>query len=148
MFSKYLSHRDRQSPVSVRFQIRHLCPLSLLLCVWREERWLYCLFSQAPPLGSLRASKRTLNLRSFWKLRKLWFLYLHIRYGLSISQWSMAGYQLAAGLPESSLHTSMLCAQCQCRQREILGDVYLYCTFLLEGVWPSHGDVFAMAEEF
>lgn len=34
MFSKYLSHRDRQSPVSVRFQIRHfMSAVFTVVCV-------------------------------------------------------------------------------------------------------------------
>lgn len=171
MFSKYLSHRDRQS---LRLQIRqsYTDPKKKEKHFWKAFQILLFVFPVTS--GFLKAASTlvsvvftvvcvtggalaVLPLFSVSQRQPVslgactWFseskqadsestIFLGVEQAVdspspyNISQWSMAGYQLAAGLPESSLHTSMLCAQCQCRQREILGDVYLYCTFLLEGV--------------
>lgn len=57
--------------------------------------------------------------------------YFSVKHG-----WTPVGSRAARVQPA---HPPCCVPQCQSRQREILDDVYLYCTFILEDVWMSHG---------
>lgn len=91
----------------------------------------------------LSESKRALNRLLFWKLSKLWFS--PTRY--TISQWSLVGPPLAAGLPESSLHTHRAVCPGVSTDSERFLLVFIYTVLLYWKIMNKPWVLCAMAKE-